>query len=1154
MTAQPVPPASLNPDHTRRQYDLLFAPHVDALPEDAVITVSHPLPGRPGERSLHLDLRDPDAYVRRVHQEGATTSLKLCLAARSLNALTARAEDKARESGRAPFIEGLRGSARECYGHVALPLDIDFQGPSHAEEDLPTEAEALALVESLPLEPGLVVRSGGGYHAYLLLDRPVDGEERLDLFARIEAYLVTAGREGGWKPDLAPLEVTGSLRVAGVIRGKHGPDRFDPTPIVSDSGARWSAEDVVAAFPDLPEHTSRAGRASRGGEYDEGVDPGEFDEDAKPGTRLAALYPVDRMLVEVFGCELRSGDRVAFPREDGSINPQDTHGQVVVDDNSFDDAKGVFINGTRWANRWGVKRDTFLTSWAVMGLVLCEGDWSLARHVAAAVVDADDHESALADLDEVLKEAWESGDPAPLIAERYPRRSRHLVAVPSNVVVGSADDSDDDVATGEIVEASAVESVTVGDGWTFSTLENIPDTKLQVRIAGSLTGLYEWRVTETDSAGNPIGGRWDLVLPWVASRVSLQVENGDDQNARATVVVIPRSGAPIVLRGLTNAESLDPVVVATRANIQGRGIKIPDPRIRKAATDMLTDFACDARSQERVIRRTGPVVAEDGTHRFLGVVASMATAGVTTDLLATKPSGTEKVKDRPTIDTIGWRTLPTTTDEILAAAGTVEALIDVVPRRRGVGIAMLGLFAAALTGATTRTTLTMDAVSGCGKSQAASCLTPLFSLAPRSTDKPPVDLEKDSAAYTFAVMRFLSYLPAWLDDARVNTENQRKAEASAGLITDAVQAAFNGSAGGRADGAGGLRAQEPVRSPALMTAERISTQAAVRNRSLIIGLDPNDVDRFAREGRTPGLDVYTDDYANTGLANDFGAVLVHHIVKNLDERGTLAPPGRFPMDGGESEAITSLAHWANRTQRAHMHRFVADREAGSAAYIRMGWDVIYDVAKANGFMHLLPTPEEVEAELIKLVEATRVSTASIAPGLRYIQAAANFVSAGRGHLVSHTLGEPADSLSRGWRVRGGGDFARPVHDAQGIRVGHVSADGRYVVLMSAGLTAAAKSEDSGLALYSGQEMDRFLRPFCATDLMPAPGSKDAKCSATLGLKTRQRGWVVPMALFEGDEDAMADLTSGGSACPACEDPGLFVGSSCLRCGWTDYDT
>lgn len=67
---------------------------------------------------------------------------------------------------------GRRGGKRDVVVLPAFWLDVDIKGPGHASPNLPTLEEAEDILLSCPLEPTLVVESGGGLHAYWCVEDP----------------------------------------------------------------------------------------------------------------------------------------------------------------------------------------------------------------------------------------------------------------------------------------------------------------------------------------------------------------------------------------------------------------------------------------------------------------------------------------------------------------------------------------------------------------------------------------------------------------------------------------------------------------------------------------------------------------------------------------------------------------------------------------------------------------------------------------------------------------------------------------------------------------------------------------------------------------------------------------------------------------------
>jgi hypothetical protein len=116
------------------------------------------------------------------------------------------------------FGIGLASEALEKYERVpadkvaGLPglwIDIDYKAPLvHKKEHIPdTEADALWLVEQMPLEPSLLVHSGHGFQAYWQFPKVVNvesGEQRIylaDLSERWQGYCKAVAATRGWDVD-----------------------------------------------------------------------------------------------------------------------------------------------------------------------------------------------------------------------------------------------------------------------------------------------------------------------------------------------------------------------------------------------------------------------------------------------------------------------------------------------------------------------------------------------------------------------------------------------------------------------------------------------------------------------------------------------------------------------------------------------------------------------------------------------------------------------------------------------------------------------------------------------------------------------------------------------------------------------------------------
>jgi hypothetical protein len=114
------------------------------------------------------------------------------------------------------------------------------------------DGPALARIEALPVpEPSVLVQSGGGVHAYWLLDAPwlLDTPERLEAAKLVQARWVTlVGGDGGAK-DLCRV-----LRVPGSLNFKYNPPRA-VTWLRCDLGLTYPLRTLTACLPPVKVRT-----------------------------------------------------------------------------------------------------------------------------------------------------------------------------------------------------------------------------------------------------------------------------------------------------------------------------------------------------------------------------------------------------------------------------------------------------------------------------------------------------------------------------------------------------------------------------------------------------------------------------------------------------------------------------------------------------------------------------------------------------------------------------------------------------------------------------------------------------------------------------------------------------------------------------------
>lgn len=161
------------------------------------------------------------------------------------------------------------GESRRCVkdeiaGIPGFWADIDYQSTGHKKKLLPeTEAEALSLIDSLPYKPSLVVKTGGGFHAYWLFKElwifdSSDERERADRISQgWQQRIRTEAQKHGWTID-GTADISRVLRMPETVNTKYrniatvervddrrfNPDDFEPFL----SEAQTSAPIVTGSF------------------------------------------------------------------------------------------------------------------------------------------------------------------------------------------------------------------------------------------------------------------------------------------------------------------------------------------------------------------------------------------------------------------------------------------------------------------------------------------------------------------------------------------------------------------------------------------------------------------------------------------------------------------------------------------------------------------------------------------------------------------------------------------------------------------------------------------------------------------------------------------------------------------------------------------
>lgn len=147
-----------------------------------------------------------------------------------------------------------RGKADTISAIGALWFDFDIADPGHKQTRLPSSLDELnRLLDDLPIAPTALIHSGGGVHAYWLLDQPwsfaaPDERDRAKRLSDAWQRLVKAKAEKvfGWRFDTTS-DLARVLRLPGTLN--HKLDAPRPVTLTQWTGSRYSIAQIEAALP-----------------------------------------------------------------------------------------------------------------------------------------------------------------------------------------------------------------------------------------------------------------------------------------------------------------------------------------------------------------------------------------------------------------------------------------------------------------------------------------------------------------------------------------------------------------------------------------------------------------------------------------------------------------------------------------------------------------------------------------------------------------------------------------------------------------------------------------------------------------------------------------------------------------------------------------
>lgn len=241
--------------------------------EGEVVSVSAQRPGETVETAPASSLDELLRYVENGNRAGAHVWLNV--------------------ASRKPGTSS-RGGLSDCVTVPALWADLDVAAPGHTDvhkgATFDTWADVLTFVDSFPLPPTFLVRTGWGGSAWWVLDEPVSAEVAGPL---IDALKATVLRRSDGRADASVYEVARMMRLPGTVNVKVA---GDPRPVTIERhspAARYSPDDLADAL-DLPAPQVAASASA-------GVASGV----GRPGDDYAAQMTTEETvaLLKAAGCE-----------------------------------------------------------------------------------------------------------------------------------------------------------------------------------------------------------------------------------------------------------------------------------------------------------------------------------------------------------------------------------------------------------------------------------------------------------------------------------------------------------------------------------------------------------------------------------------------------------------------------------------------------------------------------------------------------------------------------------------------------------------------------------------------------------------------------------------------------------------------------------
>lgn len=956
-----------------------------------------------------------------------------------------------------------RGKKADVLGLPALVADLDWQsaGAVHAAGDQnPTATEVKHWVDSMPLKPTVAIHSGGGAHVWLrtnfLLD-PANNAEHDDIMARWKAWWVTMAETTDRSIDKAVLaDAARILRPAGTWNANQG----KPVKITRANHVEYSLAELQAAFPPvLPAVSKRARPATRTLDAVGKQLLARKTGNTKLGDRFAWSVPAAAFAENVWGVRKASNSGLIFPREDGSFAP-DANARVYPADES---AEKITIFGQRVLDHFDIDEPHSYTSWDLLA-ILCFG-----RNYSAAA--------------KILRETEVNGGWNDTIFDAAQRAQKSGARTANELSLTADVPPAVDVPRENI--RSAIES--------GADLELELEGGLVVRLGrGSTHGLFIRMTNDVDGESRTYLKRITSWIAWKSSMTShLSVgSNGEPYETTAasySVQVLDAVGRSMTRDGFTAEDAHKPSAVLDRVDI---GAILPDLQGRRAVEAMLRATGRhDGMALFQEFHRLGWMRDPDmERHVFLAPAGSVTAAGPTTEFTVGAPAGSQAGAGTNAAMAIGYPTIPQTDDGIQTAAKAIRAFYDVLPNRSEVVSAILGAVFASPLGLSRRCSVFITAGVGVGKTNVAACGQTFIngdSSAKSFTGGP---IANDSVVAAGVKTDWARNTVSFWDDYAMGIDPKVNDRVNQ-ITSDIIKLSYgqDGASGGTA--AGGLRAARKADSIAIITGEAIPPGAGLVSRLVQIELEAGDV-ALSPMGASP-YDRFMREFAEP--ARQLQGAYIQWLAAIVDQDGLAA----FTRRNDEAKKL-----WGQNN---------SGRTSETVAVLGAGMTIFRQFAQARGFEGMLPTEDEVNAGLTRLIRGNEVAVAESNPAAVLIKSVRDAIASKGGYIDSSESAKLTNRARRrlGWVERPGygENGERTTHFEPGLhRIGYLSEDRNLVVILNEALSTIARRSGLGGVPKGQLKLAAASLVLAGTD----PGDRASRRH----FPGRQRGWVVGADLLD----------------------------------------